>query len=179
MVVTPQLLIHSAAQPQLRSSDQVDVIFSTSCPLRYVIVNLLSIAACSSLAESASADNFHSPQNVGFYASKPYIPLGKAHKQIRLIRISPGDRGHALERDFLPPQRLEEARNRYLAVFYCAGDPKITALVRVNGREFNAFVNLEAALRTYQARQGNSLSSCGRIKYALTRAIQTRKRIKF
>lgn len=42
---------------------------------------------------------------------------------------------------------MDDMRNRYTTISYCAGDPKNTEIVFVNGLEFNAFANLGHALR--------------------------------
>jgi hypothetical protein len=96
---------------------------------------------------AASFDNFYSPQNVSFYASKPYAPLNQTAREIRLIRILPGNDDDSLECELLSAQRLADVQSRYRALSYCAGDPKRTAPLTVSGRHFNAFASLGAALR--------------------------------
>lgn len=99
----------------------------------------------SNVPSAPSYDTFYSPKNVSFYESKPYAPLDRHRQEIRLIRLFPGRCDDPIVCELLPPEPLETAR--YLAISYCAGDPNVTKKVTVNGIDFNAFANLEAALR--------------------------------
>lgn len=96
---------------------------------------------------AASFDNFYSPRNVSFYASKPYALLNRSAKEIRLIRILPGNDDDPLGCELLPAQRLEEVKYKYLALSYCAGDPTQTSSINIAGLQFNVFASLGVALR--------------------------------
>jgi hypothetical protein len=93
-------------------------------------------------------DNFYSPENRTFYAQKPYQPLSSSHRQLRLLKLlSPSISGeHPLSFQLLDQVPLEDAQKTYTALSYCAGDPKKTAPILVNGITFNAFANLGLAL---------------------------------
>jgi hypothetical protein len=93
-------------------------------------------------------DNFYSPENRTFYAQKPYQPLSSSHRQLRLLKLlSPSiSEEHTLSFQLLDQVPLEEAQENYTALSYCAGDPKKTAPILVNGITFNAFANLGLAL---------------------------------
>ncbi|KAJ4403450.1 hypothetical protein N0V91_006502 [Didymella pomorum] len=105
----------------------------------------MSVPLESNATPAPSYDNFYSPENVSFYESKPYVPLNRHRQEVRQIRLLPGKRDDPVVCELLPPEPLETAR--YLAISYCAGDPNVTKRVTVNGLDFNAFANLEAALR--------------------------------
>ncbi len=96
-------------------------------------------------------DNFYSPRNASFYASKTYTPLHSEKKELRLIKLFPGRHNGPVKCELLPPQPLEEASSTYLALSYCAGDPNVTTSIQVNQLSFNAFANLEVALRRLRA----------------------------
>jgi hypothetical protein len=93
-------------------------------------------------------DNFYSPENRTFYTQKPYQPLSTSHRQLRLLKLlSPSISGeHTLSFQLLDQVPLEDAQKTYTALSYCAGDPKKTAPILVNGITFNAFANLGLAL---------------------------------
>ena len=104
-------------------------------------------------------DNFYSPENRTFYAQKPYQPLSTSHRQLRLLKLlSPSISGeHPLSFQLLDQVPLEAAQKKYTALSYCAGDPKKTVPILVNGITFNAFANLGLALQeavAYWKRRG-------------------------
>ncbi|PMD48216.1 HET-domain-containing protein [Hyaloscypha variabilis F] len=92
-------------------------------------------------------DNFYSPQNRPFYAKSPYKPLDPTQQQIRLLKFLPSNDDEVLSFALLDNRPLESVRSRYTALSYCAGDPRKTKAIYVNGARFNAFANLEYALR--------------------------------
>jgi hypothetical protein len=94
-------------------------------------------------------DNFYSPENRTFYTQKPYQPLSTSHRQLRLLKLlSPSISGeHTLSFQHLDQVPLEAAQKTYTALSYCAGDPKKTALILINGITFNAFSNLGLAVQ--------------------------------
>jgi hypothetical protein len=91
-------------------------------------------------------DIFPTPKNDPFYATKPYSALDATEKEIRLLRILPADRSGDIKCTLLPGRSLVQTKGRYSALSYCAGDPKITSPILVNGVRFNAFANLRHAL---------------------------------
>ncbi|KAH7076249.1 heterokaryon incompatibility protein-domain-containing protein, partial [Paraphoma chrysanthemicola] len=96
-----------------------------------------------------SYDNFYTPQNQQFYATKPYAALEARH--IRLLRIHPlqtGEDNHEPIRcELLHNVSLDAMRGKYTTISYCAGDPKQTEAVFLDERPFNAFASLGHALR--------------------------------
>ncbi|KAF3037154.1 hypothetical protein E8E11_005557 [Didymella keratinophila] len=91
-------------------------------------------------------DIFSTPENNEFYAAYNYEQLDPSKREIRLLRILP-DRGDGTVRcDLLIKAPLDSATNTYSALSYCAGDPKRTRCIVVNGRKFRAFANLAHAL---------------------------------
>lgn len=91
-------------------------------------------------------DNFYSPENRDFYAQKPYKPLSSRDHEIRLLRQLPSDGSNVLSFTMLDNVPLKSVSGKYTALSYCAGDPRNTARIMVNGLEFNAFANLNHAL---------------------------------
>ena len=87
-------------------------------------------------------DNFYSPQNRPFYAKSPYKPLDPTQQQIRLLKFLPSNDDEVLSFALLDNRPLESVRSRYTALSYCAGDPRKTKAIYVNGARFNAFANL-------------------------------------
>ncbi|KAK5124827.1 hypothetical protein LTR85_001540 [Meristemomyces frigidus] len=92
------------------------------------------------------AVNFFSPQNVAFYASAVYTSLDHKRQEIRLLEVLPGSKLDQLHCNLAAPIPLEDASGRYEAVSYCAGNPKDTVCVTVNGLDFNIFASLNQAL---------------------------------
>jgi hypothetical protein len=108
--------------------------------------------ACSvghSAEPSSVYDNFYSPENRAFYAQKPYKPLDRSLHQIRLLRLLPleTESDGELSFDLLDNISLAGSYVQYTALSYCAGDPKKTVPICVNGSRFNAFANLGHALK--------------------------------
>jgi hypothetical protein len=94
---------------------------------------------------ATNMDNFYSPVNYDFYARQPYQPF-ESKKSIRLLKVTKdaatGHRTYSLTNEI----SLAEARDTYTAISYCAGDPKNTQQLIVNGLLFNAFANLAQAI---------------------------------
>jgi hypothetical protein len=97
-------------------------------------------------------DNFYSPANFAFYSRQPYEPLDRSSHTIRLLAVTKDEFGQlqCTLRDGIP---LADADDTYTAISYCAGDPKKTRSIMVNGLPFNAFANLAHAIEeTYRYR---------------------------
>ncbi|KAH7063874.1 heterokaryon incompatibility protein-domain-containing protein, partial [Paraphoma chrysanthemicola] len=96
-----------------------------------------------------SYDNFYTPQNQQFYATQPYAALKARH--IRLLRINllhSGEDNYAPVRcELLHNVSLDAMRGKYTTISYCAGDPKQTETLFLDGRPFNAFATLGHAVR--------------------------------
>jgi hypothetical protein len=99
----------------------------------------------------AQYDSFYSPQNHTFYNSFEYAILKPSDLHIRLLRIYPHeaneDDNATIKCDLIDDVSLEEYTGKFTTISYCAGDPKNTETVLVNGVQFNAFANLGHALR--------------------------------
>ncbi|PMD28793.1 hypothetical protein L207DRAFT_521110 [Hyaloscypha variabilis F] len=96
-------------------------------------------------------DNFYSPQNSEFYSKLCYTSLNPEERRIRLLRIQslePGEHESSRIRcELIDNLSLTEMQGKFTTVSYCAGDPKETETILVNGLEFNAFSNLGHAFR--------------------------------
>lgn len=98
-------------------------------------------------------DNFYSPQNTQFYSKFKYAHLDPKTPSIRLLRIPPppsfdiANQTHPIHCELLDNISLSDIEGKYTTLSYCAGDPKNTEAILVNGVEFNAFANLGHALR--------------------------------
>jgi hypothetical protein len=122
-----------------------------------------------SVNESEGYDNFYTPSNETFYKARPYTRLDGRRREIRLLRVFPKkpashhykdnpqwniDYIKKLEanQDILACRMestaLTSADGTYSTLSYCAGDPKNTAVILVNGIPFNAFANLEHAIES-------------------------------
>jgi hypothetical protein len=97
-------------------------------------------------------DNFYSPENYAFYTLQPYKSFDKHERMIRLLVVTKGKSGKIRCR-LTDAKSLVDADGTYTAISYCAGDPKKTRIVLVNGIPFNAFANLAHAIEeTYRYR---------------------------
>lgn len=69
-----------------------------------------------------------------------------SRREIRLIKLdtSPGD--GPIKCELLPPTSLIDAQGQYFTLSYCAGDPKVTKCIFVDGVKCNIFANLHHAL---------------------------------
>jgi hypothetical protein len=99
----------------------------------------------------AKYDNFYTPSNRTFYDRFQYATLNTADRRIRLLRIhaqeTTEDNNATIECDLSDDVLLEEHTGRFTTISYCAGDPRQTETVLVNGVCFNAFANLGHAIR--------------------------------
>ncbi|KAF2420331.1 HET-domain-containing protein [Tothia fuscella] len=105
-------------------------------------------------------DNFYSPENADFYKSFQYGHLNRQKHHIRLIKILPTAPDELIACELLDQIPLVDVHPKYTALSYCAGDPKKTVPVLVNGCQFNVFANLAHALNEvrhlwYQNRPNN------------------------
>jgi hypothetical protein len=97
-------------------------------------------------------DNFYSPVNYDFYSRQPYEPLDKNVQTIRLLAVK-RDRTGQLQCRLTKGISLAEGDGTYSAISYCAGDPRKTRTIQVDGVPFNAFANLAHAIeQTYRYR---------------------------
>jgi hypothetical protein len=120
-----------------------------------------------SAEKSVKFDNFYTPANEQFYNAKPYTKLNQELKEIRLLRVSPkrslvqqyklrpnwnishaGNlaKGETLIACEIEKTSLTRIADNFVTLSYCAGDPKKTAVILVDGIPFNAFANLEHAI---------------------------------
>ncbi|RSL79765.1 hypothetical protein CEP51_007088 [Fusarium floridanum] len=104
-------------------------------------------------------DIFCTPENSNFLSKTPYKTLDPARREIRLIKVLP-DPGseRVVECELLPSAPIAELRGKYLALSYCAGNPRNTEVILVNGVKCNVFANLCHALkcaRHFWAKQAN------------------------
>ncbi|KAF2823037.1 hypothetical protein CC86DRAFT_409809 [Ophiobolus disseminans] len=100
-------------------------------------------------------DNFYSPSNSAFYSHRPYQSLDKTCCTIRLLRVTKDANGE-LQCQLADGIPMTTAYDTYTAISYCAGDPKNTRSVLVNGLSFNAFANLAIAIEeTYNHRSND------------------------
>ncbi|KAF2679913.1 hypothetical protein K458DRAFT_282360, partial [Lentithecium fluviatile CBS 122367] len=89
---------------------------------------------------------FYSPANYDFYSKRPYLPLDKSKRSIRLLKVIHHDDAGYFRCELTDEIPLPDAHGTYTAVSYCAGNPKNTRAIEVNGIKFNAFANLVIAL---------------------------------
>jgi hypothetical protein len=95
-------------------------------------------------------DNFYTPQNNEFYSKFRYVNLKPEERRIRLLRMQPleprEDKRSQIKCELIDNQSLAAMQGKFTTLSYCAGDPKKTETIVVNGLEFNAFSNLGHAL---------------------------------
>ncbi|KAH8879753.1 hypothetical protein GQ53DRAFT_25119 [Thozetella sp. PMI_491] len=118
------------------------------------------------LVAERSIDLFLTPSNDHFYSRSPYQRLN-SESEIRLLKVFPeatykkymsdypgwprydiADDRRLLACELLDNVKMARAAEKYIAISYHAGSPRDTALILVNGIPFNAFANLEFAIRT-------------------------------
>ncbi|OAL44947.1 hypothetical protein IQ07DRAFT_591788 [Pyrenochaeta sp. DS3sAY3a] len=96
-------------------------------------------------------DNFYSPENKEFYSTIQYMSLKPEDRKIRLLRIHPLKDDQTvqspIQADLVDNQSLAAMKGKFTTLSYCAGDPRNTETILVNGLNFNAFANLGHALR--------------------------------
>jgi hypothetical protein len=91
-------------------------------------------------------DIFGTPENDAFQSTKPYSALLRDRKEIRLLKVLPDNREGMIECILQQCKPLSEIKGQYTALSYCAGDPRTTKQIIVNGNTCNVFANLEHAL---------------------------------
>lgn len=96
-------------------------------------------------ADPKTEDPFYSPENHDFYSTFKYIELDPATDEIRLLRLLPSA-DDAVRCELIQPIRLDDT-SEYTAISYCAGDPKHTKLIYVDGFAMNAFASLADVLQ--------------------------------
>jgi hypothetical protein len=98
----------------------------------------------------ATAEQFLTPKNKGFPYHEVYKPVDSGQRQIRLVRLLAGTMEMPMSCEFLlSPLNLNSAPQEavaYTAVSYCAGNPKDSAPIFLNGYSFNVFRSLFLAL---------------------------------
>ena len=99
----------------------------------------------------AKQDNWFTPHNPTFPYDDVYEPLDLDKDQIRLVRLLPGDSGSPILCEILSSClaldiKQREATVSYIALSYCAGDPRDCCAISFNGRPFNIFRSLFLAL---------------------------------
>ncbi|KAJ3462185.1 hypothetical protein MRS44_010738 [Fusarium solani] len=91
-------------------------------------------------------DIFCTPENSNFLSEAPYSALDPTQREIRLLKVLLDSGSGFVECELLPSARIAEVRGKYLALSYCAGDPRNTEIILVNGVKCNVFANLCHAL---------------------------------
>jgi hypothetical protein len=91
-------------------------------------------------------DIFGTPENDSFQSTRPYSALLRDRKEIRLLQVLPNDREGMIDCVLQQCKPLSEIKGRYTTLSYCAGDPRTTKKIIVNGHTCNVFANLEHAL---------------------------------
>jgi hypothetical protein len=110
-------------------------------------------APCSStdMRQHTKYDNFYTPKNDEFYSKFQYANLDQEERRIRLLRIQPlkygEDNSSQVICELIDNQSLDAMQGKFTTLSYCAGDPKKTETIIINGLAFNAFSNLGHALR--------------------------------
>jgi hypothetical protein len=121
----------------------------------------LHMCSSTSNVSQPGHDIFSTPENDKFYAAYKYEQLDPSKQEIRLLRILPGRGDGTVKCELLTKAPLDSVTKTYSALSYCAGDPKRTQCIIVNGRKFRAFANLAHALaearffwkNTYETRE--------------------------
>ncbi|RGP66997.1 Heterokaryon incompatibility protein [Fusarium longipes] len=91
-------------------------------------------------------DIFCTPENSDFISKVPYTSLSTTQREIRLLKVLPDSGSGFVECELLPSIKLANVHKQYLALSYCAGSPKTTEIIMVNGARCNVFANLHHAL---------------------------------
>lgn len=112
----------------------------------------MKMSALESSLQALSNDDsrkLHSPDNISFYSRNPYQKLDKAKHDIRLLKLlPPKDTADTIFNfEIVDKCDLTEYKSKYIAFSYAAGNPTFTTSIRVNGHAFNAFANLDHAIR--------------------------------
>ena len=94
-----------------------------------------------------SEDNWFSPHNPSFPYDKVYEPLQDF--EIRLILLLADTSNAPLRCELITGLSIDPISStelEYEALSYCAGDPRSTESILVNGYPFNVFASLHSAL---------------------------------
>ncbi|RSL46216.1 hypothetical protein CEP54_013958 [Fusarium duplospermum] len=91
-------------------------------------------------------DIFCTPENSNFLSKTPYKTLDPTRREIRLLKVLPDSGSGLVECELLPSAPIAELRSKYSALSYCAGNPRNTEIILVNGVKCNVFANLCHAL---------------------------------
>jgi Heterokaryon incompatibility protein (HET) len=97
--------------------------------------------------QPAEYDNFYSPVNTVFYASRQYKSLRTKRKEIRLLELCRGTADDPIICKIHDNQLIRKVSRTYVALSYCAGNHRETEEITVNGVTFNVFASLGKALR--------------------------------
>lgn len=89
--------------------------------------------------------NFATPENSAFYTSKPYKQLDSSKDEFRLLELLQGTGADPIQCNLIEPPG--SADQSYECISYQAQSPKAIRSISVNGRQFNAFETLGAALQ--------------------------------
>jgi hypothetical protein len=152
--------VHQSAEPQSTEFRSVDDITESSESFHSTVSSTFT-------DKNVKFDNFYTPANEQFYNAKPYTTLNQGLKEIRLLRVSPRKsvaqqykmrpnwnfshardlaKGESLIACDIVKTSLTRIADNFVTLSYCAGDPKKTAVILVDGIPFNAFANLEHAI---------------------------------
>ncbi|KAK4201968.1 putative heterokaryon incompatibility protein [Triangularia verruculosa] len=101
-------------------------------------ISIVSLSSCEGV--------FPTPANNGPTRRSVYHDLNPHCREIRLLRLHLEDNDGFIACDLLPAITLSTAKGKYTAISYCAGDPKRTKQILVNGIHFNVFENLAHVL---------------------------------
>ncbi|VBB75514.1 Putative heterokaryon incompatibility protein [Podospora comata] len=89
---------------------------------------------------------FPTPANNELTRHTIYHDLNPACQEIRLLRVHLEEKDGFIRCELLPAASLSNIRGQYTAISYCAGDPRRTKKILVNGIPFNVFENLAHVL---------------------------------
>ncbi|EEU42720.1 uncharacterized protein NECHADRAFT_47287 [Fusarium vanettenii 77-13-4] len=76
-------------------------------------------------------DIFCTPENKIFLSTNPYQALDPTRRDIRLLKVLPDSGSGLVECELLPSAPIAELRGKYLALSYCAGDPRNTEIILI------------------------------------------------
>lgn len=91
---------------------------------------------------------FCTPENKEYYSALHYESLHKTRKEIRLVKVLASDDspGGVIQCELHQNIPLDDVRNKFTALSYCAGSAQNTKPIIVNGHTCNVFANLHHAL---------------------------------
>ncbi|KAK4170802.1 putative heterokaryon incompatibility protein [Triangularia setosa] len=97
-------------------------------------------------SQSACRNIFPTPANDELTLHSIYRELNQACQEIRLLRLHLDDHNGFIQCGLLAAATLSTIKGQYTAISYCAGDPRRTKAILVNGIQFNVFENLAHVL---------------------------------